>query len=134
MLPDASHIMCIILDMLPGVDLYYTHPLQCIITAGWELNDLGRDLSDLSVRIVAKQRFHSPFTSSLAVNAATALSSAALISIAFADTAAATASPFSLNSADRASASSRTPRDACAWSSNRRRSAEAFFSSLTSSY
>ena len=33
-------------DMLPGLDLYYTDPALNLITAGEDLDDLGRDLSD----------------------------------------------------------------------------------------
>ena len=29
------------------MDLYYTDPAQHLITAGWDLDDLDRDLSDL---------------------------------------------------------------------------------------
>ena len=34
--------------MSPGLDLYYEDPAQHPITAGWYLDDLDRDLSDLS--------------------------------------------------------------------------------------
>ena len=37
--------------MFPGVDLYYASLAQQLITtAGEELDDLGHDLSDLSIR------------------------------------------------------------------------------------
>ena len=38
--------------MSPGLDLYYTDPARHIITAGQYPDDLGHDLSDLSVRPV----------------------------------------------------------------------------------
>ena len=38
--------------MFPGFDLYYTDPAQRLRMAGQDLDDLGRDLSDLSVRRV----------------------------------------------------------------------------------
>ena len=50
MLPGGSRVTCMIWEMLPGLDLYYTDPLQHLITAGEELDDLGHDLSDLSGR------------------------------------------------------------------------------------
>ena len=34
--------------MFPGLDLYYTVPAQRLITAGQDLDDLDRDISDLS--------------------------------------------------------------------------------------
>ena len=34
----------------PGLNLYYTDPVQHVIPAGQGLDDLDRDLSDLSVR------------------------------------------------------------------------------------
>ena len=34
--------------MFPGLDLYCTDPSQHIITAGYDLDYLDRDLSDLS--------------------------------------------------------------------------------------
>ena len=36
--------------MFPRLDLYCADPAQHIVTAGYELDDLDRDLSDLSVR------------------------------------------------------------------------------------
>ena len=36
--------------MSAGLDLYCTDPAQHLIPAGWDLDDLDRDLSDLSVR------------------------------------------------------------------------------------
>ena len=38
--------------MFPGLDLYYPDPAQHLTTAGEDLDDLDRDLSDLSVRRV----------------------------------------------------------------------------------
>ena len=34
--------------MFPGLDMYYVDPGQHLTTAGEELDDLDRDLSDLS--------------------------------------------------------------------------------------
>ena len=36
--------------MFPGLDMYYVDPGQHLTTAGEKLDDLDRDLSDLSVR------------------------------------------------------------------------------------
>ena len=36
--------------MFPGLGLYYADPAHPLTTAGEELDDLDRDLSDLSVR------------------------------------------------------------------------------------
>ena len=38
--------------MFPGLELYYIDPAQHLVTAGEDLYDLDRDLSDLSVRRV----------------------------------------------------------------------------------
>ena len=45
-------MICMIRDMFCGLDLYYTDPTQHLVAAGWDLDDLDRDLSDLSVRRV----------------------------------------------------------------------------------
>ena len=57
MLPRGARIICTIQDMLPGVDLYYTDPAQYLIMIGSELDDLDRDLSDLSVRLDDLERY-----------------------------------------------------------------------------
>ena len=41
--------------MFPGLDLYYTDPVQHIITAGLSLRYLDRDLSDLFDACVPEQ-------------------------------------------------------------------------------
>ena len=43
--------------MFPGLDLYCTDPAQYLTTAGEDLDDLDRDLSDLSVRRVKRLEF-----------------------------------------------------------------------------
>ena len=53
LLPGESRtIFCAIYGTFSGLDLYYTDPSQHLITAVWDLDDLDRDLSDLSVRRV----------------------------------------------------------------------------------
>ena len=48
---DRSHAAFLMIQrMCPGSDLYHTDPAQLRITAGQDLDDLDRDLSDLSVR------------------------------------------------------------------------------------
>ena len=44
MLTGGNRITCMIQDMFPGLDLYYTDPAQHIITAGYGLDDLYHDL------------------------------------------------------------------------------------------
>ena len=56
MLPGESRAICMIQGMFPGLDLYYlvqyTDPVQYIIRADEDLDDLDRVLSDISVRRV----------------------------------------------------------------------------------
>ena len=50
MLPGGNRIICIIYDMFPRLDLYCTDPAQPLTTAGEDLDDLDRDLSDAHIR------------------------------------------------------------------------------------
>ena len=50
--------------MSPGLDLYYTDPAQHLRTAGYDLEDLDRDLSD--VRIVLLRLREGPGTQGMA--------------------------------------------------------------------
>ena len=48
--------------MFSGLDLYCTDPAQHLRTAGYDLDDLNRDLSNLSVRRVKGLLPCNPFT------------------------------------------------------------------------
>ena len=48
MLPRGSRVICMIQHTFLGLDLYYTDPAQYLITADRDLDDLDRDLSDIS--------------------------------------------------------------------------------------
>ena len=50
MLPDGTRIIGMIAHVFPGLILCYTDPAQHLIRAGYDLDYLDRDLSDLSVR------------------------------------------------------------------------------------
>ena len=47
-------MICMIYRMCSALDLYHADPAQPLTTAGEELDDLGHDLSDLSVRGVER--------------------------------------------------------------------------------
>ena len=55
-----------IYDMFSGLDLYCTDPAQHLTTAGQDLDDLDRDLSDLSevrkLALVERHRMKKPRT------------------------------------------------------------------------
>lgn len=40
--------MCTTWRLVPGLDLYLTDPAQPLVTARWDLDDVDRDLYDLS--------------------------------------------------------------------------------------
>ena len=50
LLEGGSRITCVIEDMFPGLDLYYTDPARHLIPEVWDLDDLSVD--DLSMRRV----------------------------------------------------------------------------------
>ena len=45
MFPGGSRIICMIYHTFPGLDLYYADLAQHLITAGWDVDDLDRDVS-----------------------------------------------------------------------------------------
>ena len=45
MFPGGSRIICMIYHTFPGLDLYYTDLALHLITAGWDVDDLDRDVS-----------------------------------------------------------------------------------------
>lgn len=46
MLPSGSRVICVLLEVFLGLDLYSTDPAKCLVTAE-DLSDLS-DLADLS--------------------------------------------------------------------------------------
>lgn len=48
MLAGGSRTMCTTWRLVPGLDLYLTDPAQPLVTARWDLDDVDRDLYDLS--------------------------------------------------------------------------------------
>ena len=51
MLPGGSRISFMILNMLPGLDLYCTDPAQHFITEGYDLDDLD-DLPQIMIYLI----------------------------------------------------------------------------------
>ena len=48
MIPGGSRTFCTTYKAcFPGLDLYYAGPAQAVTSAGYDLDDLDRDLSDL---------------------------------------------------------------------------------------
>ena len=47
MSPGRSHVIRILWDALFGLDLCRTDPAQHLLAAGYDLDDLGRDLFDV---------------------------------------------------------------------------------------
>ena len=74
--------------MFPGLDLYCIDPAPYIITAGWDLDDLDRDLSDLPDSCNFRSSHTKTSTSSLDHRPVTGLSCRLLTSLLVKSTAA----------------------------------------------